>query len=305
MSAPAYACVGSIIIDDIVYPDGRADMAVIGGGVTHTASGLICWEERPALLSALSSRRETIPEAVISRVERDFDLTYVRYLDLPMIRAWQIFEWDGRRTEIWRTDDYQPFLIEPTPAQVPEGAKGARAVTLLRDAAEFRQYRALFQEAVALWEPEQHFMLPENAAAFREALPLAEIVSPNLLEASLIYGVKEPEALLRRMLADGARVVALRLGELGSLLGQQGDESFVHIPAVPVPQVVDVTGAGNTYCGAFLVGWMRSQDLKTAGCYGAVAASFSVETVGVLDPARPDFQPARDERLAWALAHSR
>jgi hypothetical protein len=305
VSAPEFVCVGSIIIDDIVYPDGRTDMAVIGGGVTHTASGLICWEERPVLLAALSSQRATIPESVISRVERDFDLTYARYLDLPMIRAWQIFEWNGRRTEIWRTDDYQPFLIEPTPEQVPEGAKGAKAVTLLRDAAEFRQYRALFKDAVVFWEPEQHFMVPENAAAFRDALPLAEIVSPNLLEASLIYVVKEPELLLQKLLSDGARVVALRMGEQGSLLAQQGNSEVIHIPAVPVPQVVDVTGAGNTYCGAFLVGWMRSKDLKTAGCYGTVASSFSVETVGVLDPSRPDFAQLRDERFAWAVEHSR
>jgi sugar/nucleoside kinase (ribokinase family) len=304
VSAPAFACVGSIIIDDIVYPDGRTDMAVVGGGVTHTAAGLICWGEKPALLAALSSQRATIPESVITRVERDFDLTWVRYLDLPMIRAWQIFEWDGRRTEIWRTDDYMPFLIEPTPAQVPEGAKGAKAVTLLRHADEFRQYRALFKDAVVFWEPEQHFMVAENAVAFREALPLAEIVSPNLLEASLIYGVKEPETLLQKMLSDGARIVALRMGEQGSLVAQQGS-GVIHIPAVPVPQVVDVTGAGNTYCGAFLVGWMRSQDLKTAGCYGAVAASFSVETVGTLDPSRIDFARLRDERFAWAMANSR
>jgi len=140
-------------------------------------------------------------------------------------------------------------------------------------------------------------MVPENAADFRDALPLAEIVSPNLLEASLIYGVKEPEQLLQKLLSDGARVVALRMGEQGSLLAQQGSSELIHIPAVPVPihipavpvpQVVDVTGAGNTYCGAFLVGWMRSKDLKTAGCYGTVASSFSVETVGVLDPSRPN-----------------
>ena len=55
------------------------------------------------------------------------------------------------------------------------------------------------------------------------------------------------------------------------------------IPPVDVPKIVDQTGAGNTYCGGFIVGWCRHHDLVTAGCYGAVAASFALETIGVAE----------------------
>ncbi len=70
------------------------------------------------------------------------------------------------------------------------------------------------------------------------------------------------------------------------------------MPAVPVPEIIDQTGAGNTYCGAFLVGWLETGDLLTAACYGAVAASFSLEAIGVADPL-PHHAEVRSERYHW------
>jgi ribokinase len=52
------------------------------------------------------------------------------------------------------------------------------------------------------------------------------------------------------------------------------------VPAVPVAGIVDVTGAGNAYCGGFLVGLAETGDLGQAGRYGAVSASFALEQFG-------------------------
>jgi sugar/nucleoside kinase (ribokinase family) len=70
---------------------------------------------------------------------------------------------------------------------------------------------------------------------------------------------------------------------------------------VPVPEIVDQTGAGNTYCGAFLVGWLEMGDLKQAAGYGAVAASFALEVIGVADPPA-DMIARRGERWRWLRA---
>ena len=50
MPAPNYLAIGSVIIDDIVYPDGRTSMAVLGGGGTHAAYGMVFAGERPGLV---------------------------------------------------------------------------------------------------------------------------------------------------------------------------------------------------------------------------------------------------------------
>jgi sugar/nucleoside kinase (ribokinase family) len=291
MPAPNFVCVGGIFIDDIVYPDGRTDMGILGGGGVHTAAGMTVWDERPGLVASLGTG---LPADIYQRLERDFDLRGLVAFDAPQIRAWQLFEWNGKRTEIMRVDDIEPFMEYPKPEQNPPEYRGAKGVVILRDTQEFLAWRAVFPDAVILWEPEQAYMIPHNAAEFRAALSQTDIISPNLLEASLVYDEQDPHKLIDAMLRDGAKVVALRMGEAGSLVAT-ASERFT-IPAVPVPQLVDQTGAGNAYCGAFLVGWTRGRDLRTAGYYGAVAASFVLETVGVLN--LPSAQ-TRDDRYRW------
>ena len=50
MPTPNFLAIGSIIIDDIVYPDGRTSMGVLGGGGTHAAYGIAFAGEKPALV---------------------------------------------------------------------------------------------------------------------------------------------------------------------------------------------------------------------------------------------------------------
>lgn len=290
---PTYVCVGGIIIDDIVFPTGETRMGVLGGGVTHAAAGISLWGHRPGLLASVG---HGLPEEVLKRLERDFDLQGLVWLDLPQARAWQIFEWDGKRTEIFRVNNIDPFILEPIPDRISAVYAEAQAVHLLRDA-NLREWRQHFPSAVILWEPIQPFMVRENLAAFRAALPLIDIVSPNWLEAQQMYGIHDPADLIRAMLDDGASVAVLRMGEAGSMVGRQGQPQLITVPVVPVPQIIDQTGAGNTYCGGFLTGWLETHDLITAACRGAVAASFALEVLGVAEPPPPDQRDARYRQL--------
>jgi sugar/nucleoside kinase (ribokinase family) len=80
----------------------------------------------------------------------------------------------------------------------------------------------------------------------------------------------------------------------------QGCDDLLALPAVPVAAVVDHTGAGNAYCGGFLVGWVKTQDLRTAACYAGVAASFTLEVIGVPEPPA-DLEQVRAERYQWLV----
>lgn len=292
---PRYAVAGSIFIDDIVYPDGRTDMEILGGGGTHAAAGVLVWGERAGLYSCVG---QGLPESARTRIWRDFDTRGVVELPLPQARAWQIFEWDGHRTEVFRMKVMDPFIHDPQAPDATDAYDGAEAVYVLRDAQNLWRWRARHPHAMMLWEPDQPYMVAENKAEYRETLPMVEIVSPNLVEARALYGIDDPVTLVRQMLADGAKVAALRMGEDGSL-GGTGDTVW-HCPAVPVPKVVDVTGAGNTFCGGLMVGWMRTRDIGQALAYGAVSGSFAIEQVGVLDATLVD-SAERDRRFAWAL----
>lgn len=299
--APAYVCVGGIIIDDIVFPNGETRMEVLGGGVVHAAAGVKIWDQQAGLVACAG---KDLPASARRRLERDFDIQGMIWLDLPQARAWQLFEWDGKRTEVFRVDVLHPYIYEPGPERVPDVYLEAKGVHLLRDAICLPGWRARFPKATLLWEPLQQYMLPENAAEFRASLPLIDIVSPNWLEAQNVYGFEDPAKLVRAMLDDGAQIAVLRMGEQGSIAGRRGQADLVVVPTVPVPELVDQTGAGNTYCGGFLVGWTETKDLMQAACRGAVAASFALEVTGVADPP-PHVAAVRDERYRILLERIR
>jgi sugar/nucleoside kinase (ribokinase family) len=294
--SPDYVTIGGIIIDDIVFPNGETRMAVLGGGSVHAAAGILLWDQRAGIGARIGP---DLPESARQRLARDFDQQGIIQLDLPQARAWQLFEWDGRRTEIYRVEVIAPFVHGITPDQLPAAYRRAKGVHFLRDAADLPLWRALYPDATLLWEPAQPFMIPPHSAAFRAGLRHMDIVSPNWLEAQQVYGLDDPAALVGALLDDGAPIAALRMGEAGSLVGQRDQPHLIRVPAVPVPTIIDQTGAGNTYCGGFLVGWGETGDLITAACYGGVAASFALEVLGVADPSPAHWREVREQRYHW------
>jgi len=73
---------------------------------------------------------------------------------------------------------------------------------------------------------------------------------------------------------------AIKCGAEGVIAHAAGAREWIHIPAVPV-ELVDVTGAGDAFCGGVLAGFADENDPIEALLYGAVSASFCVEGLGV------------------------
>lgn len=294
-ASPAYVAVGHTFIDDIVFPSGKTCMAVLGGGGVHAAAGMLVWDERPGIVAAAG---RDMPPVAQQRLIADFDTRGVTWLDVPQLRGWQVFEADNRRTEVLRMIPQDFFESDPTPRMCPSAYASVQALTVLNSGAGVLKWRTRFPHAALLWEPNQPYMVPENRRDFCDALSTADIVSPNLAEAKALYGIRSAGDLIRQLFADGAQIVALRMGEAGSLVGERKRPDLLYIPAIPVARIVDQTGAGNAYCGGFLVGWNRTHDLRAAGCYGAISASFALENIG---PIRTDSRTRaqRDKRFKW------
>lgn len=293
-AAPRIVGVGAIFIDDIVLPDGRTHMGQPGGGVLHALMGAALWDERPGIVALVG---QGLPDAVRALLEAHFDTRGLVSLPIPQIRAWQIFEDDGTRRELFRVRETEPFTRGAQPQHLPDVYRGSQGFYLLQG---FEGIRAWSQtlNGLVLWEPLQQAMLPENREQMRAALRECRIdaISPNLAEAQAIYGALTPDELLTAFFDDGAPLVALRMGERGSLLGRRATGERLHIPAVPVARVVDQTGAGNTYCGGLLCGLVNGRTLAQAGAAAAVSASFCVEEVGAMQANTINWAE-RDRRL--------
>ena len=276
-----FVAIGSIIIDDIVDPQGRTSMGVLGGGGSHAVAGMRVWSERTALVSVIG---QDFPETAWKQLESLADTRGIRQRPAAQPRAWQLFEADGTRQEVFRTDfgALRQTTIQPDEYPIDFGtAKGVYLQTATAPEAEAwaNRLKALNPSLVMLWEPWEILYTPDNLVDFGRVAPQFEIISPQTIEISRMIGETKPEKQATILFECGVRCLALRLGAAGSLVG--AIEHIHHIPAISGP-VVDETGAGNSYCGGFVVGYVESGgDAATAGRYGTVAATFALAQLGV------------------------
>jgi sugar/nucleoside kinase (ribokinase family) len=127
------------------------------------------------------------------------------------------------------------------------------------------------------------FLAEVGPAAFLQWIEGVDLLLPNLDEGRRLTGVDEPGQVLVGLL-DHAPVVALTLGPDGVLLGSRG-QTAVHLPAADV-DVVDTTGAGDAFAGAFLAAWSGGVGLRDAGARGVAAAGRAVTVPGARPPVR-------------------
>lgn len=274
-----FVAMSGLIIDDIVLPTGETRMGLAGGSGTHSVWGMRVWS--PSVGYITSYGDDCPPEILAEFAQAGIALHRAAENPTPTPRAWQIFEFNQHRTEIFRTSESDFYRLQPRLGDIVPGWQGARGFHLLHEAWELPDYARFLRAAgvgCLLAEPPPSDFTPEKLDQFAAFLPLVDIFSPNWEEASLLLEIDDPEAIVSRFLGMGAPLVALRMGEAGSLVATP--ESRWRIPVVPT-HVVDVTGAGNSYCGGFLVGYVETGDPRLAGLYGAVSASFTIEQFGL------------------------
>ena len=88
---------------------------------------------------------------------------------------------------------------------------------------------------------------------------------------------EKPVEFLRKLLNFGAKVVILTLGKEGALIGT--NEKIFHILPIEA-NVIDRTGAGDTFTSAFLSEYLNSFDVERSGIFASAAASLLIEKTG-------------------------
>ena len=205
--------------------------------------------------------------------------------------------------------DAQVFHIIGTPERcisIVEGIIAKRAERLPAKA----YVRPLF-----VWEPMENSCSPENMPLFQEALKLIDTFSPNEDEFAKLFGVELDsngelsqeflwESCKALLLKCGFKALVVRLGARGALIAQNGKEktTYRQLPAYhqrsksgqPPSKIVDVTGGGNAFLGAYCVALKGEQRLsgytihESAAIFGSIAASFAIEQIGMPKLTRRD-----------------
>jgi len=272
--------VGTVAFDAIETPFGKTDK-ILGGAATFIG---------------LAASQFKVDSAIVSIVGGDFPQEYLDILSnrnidisgLEIVKKGKTFFWSGRYhndmnsrdtliTELNTLADFNPL--------VPEDYKNAEVV-MLGNLHPIVQSSVLDQMTV---KPKMvildtmNFWMDCALDDLLNVIKRIDVITINDEEARQLTGEYSLVVAARKIHEMGPKYVVIKKGEHGALLFH--DDSVFYAPALPLEEVFDPTGAGDTFAGGFAGYLARSEDfsfenMKKAVIYGSTLASFSVEKFG-------------------------
>ena len=105
-----------------------------------------------------------------------------------------------------------------------------------------------------------------------------DILCPNKAGAMELTGTNTPEEAAKVLIKKGPKIIVITLGNRGCLI--QTKDKKLKIPTFEFSKVIDTTGAGDTFNGAFSVGYLKGWTLKEIGKFANAAASLKIQKIG-------------------------
>jgi sugar/nucleoside kinase (ribokinase family) len=296
-----FLSIGNMSIDDLVFVDGTTQWCMAGGNAIYAALGMALWGVRPSVLALYG------PDYPAAEVSDRIDLSNSRRVPRTL-RNWGLYEDDGSRTFLFRRETRDWIAFCPDVEDLDAAPLGGCHVAPLpwgRQVAMAEAARQRGAGPITVDVDDRHLAEVSrlDVAAFLAAI---DAFLPSRQDAEALFPGSAPLDALRqlRALARGTPVICIKLGAEGVILHRADAAEVIVVPSAAT-DVVDATGAGDAFCGGFLVGLARSGDAATAALMGSVSASFAVAGLGIAgfaNAARAEAE-ARMTTLAGRLRH--
>lgn len=114
--------------------------------------------------------------------------------------------------------------------------------------------------------------------SLRPALETTDIFLPSLAEMIVLTNQRNPYKIADCFKEFGIKTLVIKLGKDGCYVTDFNMEKIIQ--AVPVPHVIDTTGAGDTFVAGFLCGWAHGYNPFDCAKIGNIAASYSIQQIG-------------------------
>lgn len=270
---PDLVVLGNLIVDDIVFGDGRTRMAEAGGAVLHAAAAGALWTR----VGVASLRGPDYPQAVLDALTaRGVDLSAVEALPRGL-RTWLLYEGERRRL-IHHLD--VPSHAAASPARIPPAWRDARAFHLApMPFAVQRDLVAELSGARAIVSVDPHDPLtPASLEAWRPVIAGADVLWLGREELEL-GREDDPLPTLRGLAGGRLRYVLWKRGPRGGWMYDVAADGLR--PWTPHAETVaDPTGAGDAFAAGFVAGLLRGDDAARALDRALVSASFAMQGWG-------------------------
>ncbi len=290
-------CVGSVALDSVRTPSGERQEA-LGGSATFFSTSASFFTHVD----------------VVAVVGEDFPAEHLRFLESRGVglsglekRPGRTFRWKGQYG--WDLNEAQTLatelnVFERFAPRVPPELAAAEWVFLGNIDPDLQaSVLDQVQKPKLVAADTMNFWISGKPEALRKALSRVDLLFINDSEARQLAGESNVVRAVKAIRKMGPRLVCVKRGEYGALLFlrdvDDGAEFFA-APALPIEEVRDPTGAGDSFAGGFLgslaaAGRVDAESLRRATVMGSVMASLAVE----------DFSLDRFRGLTGADIHAR
>ena len=272
--------VGTMAFDSLETPFGKAER-IVGGAATYIGLSASYLAKNIQMVSVIG---EDFPQEFIT----DLKSRGLRLDGVEMKKGEKSFYWSGKYHNDMNTRDTldtQLNVLADFEPNVPAEDRNADFLMLgnLTPAVQMSVIDQMTSRPKLVVLDTMNFWMEIALDDLKKVLKKVDVVTINDEEARILSGEYSLVKAARKILKMGPKYLIIKKGEHGALLFNNEEVFFA--PALPLEEVFDPTGAGDTFAGGFIGFLARSEDIsfenmKRAIIYGSAMASFCVEKFG-------------------------
>jgi sugar/nucleoside kinase (ribokinase family) len=273
--------VGTVAFDSIHTPFGKVEKTV-GGAATYIALSASFFTKDTGIVSVVG---EDFPHQTM----QDLKKRHINLDGLQIIKGGKSFYWSGKYhedlnnrdtlvTELNVLADFNPI--------VPKQYREADFLMLgnLTPAVQQSVIGQMTRRPKLIVLDTMNFWMESMSAELAKTISMVDVLTVNDAEARQLSGEYSLVKAAKKILKMGPKYLIIKKGEHGALLFDSKQVFFA--PAIPLEEVFDPTGAGDSFAGGFIGYLDKTQDIsfdnmKRAVIFGSAAASFCVEKFGI------------------------
>lgn len=272
--------VGTVAFDAIETPFGKTDK-IVGGAATYISLAASYFNKNNKLISVIG---DDFPQTVLDDIKsRGTSLE-----GLQIKKGEKSFFWAGKYHFDMNSrdtlDTQLNVLADFTPV-VPDSYQDAEFLMLgnLDPKVQLSVIKQLKKRPKLIALDTMNFWMEIALDPLKEVLKEIDVLTINDEEARQLSGEYSIVKAARKILTMGPKFLIIKRGEYGAILFN--NEKMFFAPALPLEEVMDPTGAGDTFAGGFIGYIAQTKDLsfenmKRAIIVGSAMASYTVEKFG-------------------------
>lgn len=272
--------VGTVAFDAIETPFGKTDK-IVGGAASYIALAASYFHKQISLVSVVG---DDFPQDFLnSLTSKGVDLA-----GLQIKKGEKSFFWSGRYHNDMNSRDTletQLNVLAEFDPIVPDNSKEVDFLMLgnLMPSVQHKVLSQLTKRPKLIVLDTMNFWMDIAMPELLENLKNIDVLTINDSEARQLSGEYSLVKAAQKILAMGPKVLVIKKGEHGALLFNKEEVFFA--PALPLEDVFDPTGAGDSFAGGFIGYLAKTKDIsfenmKRAIIFGSAMASFTVEKFG-------------------------